>query len=62
MEERSFYLFNFIPFSRLGFFVYMINFLAVIFFSPSLSYISYDGLSLWFSVSLYQKSQSSQKS
>lgn len=31
MEERSFYLFSFIPFNRVDFFVYMINFLAVIF-------------------------------
>lgn len=38
MEERSFYLFNFIPFNRLDFFVYMINFSAVIFFPLGFMY------------------------
>lgn len=59
MEERSFYLFHFISFNRLDFFVYMINFLAVIFFSSQF-YVLYYVLSLCFSVSLYQKLQSSQ--
>lgn len=47
VEERSFYLFNFIPFNRVDFFVYMINFIAVIFF-PSRFYVLYCVLSFCF--------------